>query len=842
MVKRSIFILVLVSMLSAVSIADTYFTDQVGNHLWSDPCNWDNGVPDINTPAYVDLDFVNDSNYCLIDGAVKEANNLKLGRNGYKNAKCVMNEGTLTLGVNLDVAWVVNSDGAVFEMNGGFIDIGNKLHIGRHPTKTSVNPEAQFYFNNGVIEATNIVIGDDPNTVLEMSENAVLKLRYETAGYDKYYTLQGYVADEKIVPTRDPNRITWYLYTPDNSNNPYYPDDVTVLYYVYEPNRAWDPSPENIATGIPADTTQLAWQSGDSMEEEKLYFGTDQAAVEAGDASVDKGTVSSPYTLPSALQLGETYYWRIETINNTTSETWPGDVWSFTVVDSIVVDDFDSYADSTDLWNYWIDGYTNGTGSWVELRKSTSSTYVDYIHDGNAMELKYDNTTSGSTSYSEISRTFTNAQDWQSSGTECLSIILHGAEDNNEAPVYVILEDNSGNTGQVNYAEPSELIQESWQEFIEWNIDLGKFADQGVNLQQVKTIYIGVGDRDTATGVASGFIYIDDINLYVPRYVDSKFPANLNGDQAIDFTDLGFYALSWLEEGFTVTASQPSDSNLVVHYEFEDTTGKIVTDSSGNNFDGVTTDTYNHYDSAGVIGGCLDFGGVTGVSVPAADVFNVNALEDQITISVWVKAEEDYYPQGDYWSDHWAILFQGGKWASQGTQYRYLMGYAPTAVMYNNNPDIRNATILFRTSPDGTIPSADNVAYSYAEPEDWGDGQWVHFAFVKNAAENTMGIYKNGVLIASRGNADTQLNLDALKTQGFCIGQIVPGAWYYHGKMDDFRIYDRALSQAEIVDLAGETSVYQHLLTEADFDNSDKVDFLDFDELAESWSDELLWP
>jgi len=51
----------------------------------------------------------------------------------------------------------------------------------------------------------------------------------------------------------------------------------------------------------------------------------------------------------------------------------------------------------------------------------------------------------------------------------------------------------------------------SW---IEWEIPLSRLA--GVDLAQVKKMYIGVGDRETPVPDGTGRIYIDDIRVLKP--------------------------------------------------------------------------------------------------------------------------------------------------------------------------------------------------------------------------------------------------------------------------------------------------------------------------------------
>ncbi len=825
MFRKLIPLLILVSVFGSFCFGDTYFQDS-GNHTWSDAANWDSGIPDSGTSVWNTEDSTQDK-YCVIDGASKSAFNVKAGNNGGKNSKYVMNEGTLTIDLNLEIAWVINSDGAIFEMNGGTINIGNKLFIGRHRDKKNVNPAAQFYFNDGVIEAVNMIIGSHTDTKLRMSEGAVLKLQY-----DRTQEIQNYIDSGKIVSSYG-DRTKWTL--DYNTINPGF----TTFYVEENLDKAWNPSPSDGARNV-SPNPSISWTSGEQMEQEKLYFSKDKTAVTEGNASADKGLVISLFTPDLTLELGETYYWRIDTINNSIPQTWEGDVWSFTVEDFeltgnyIVIDNFEYYIDESDLLNKWKDGTANGTGSTISLESGT-----DYVQSASqALKFNYSNTKGGDQDYSQISKTFSSPKNWEESGISSLSLILHGSK-NDLAPLYVILEDQDGYTAQVNYPDPSKLIQLSWEEFIEWNIDMKKFRNQGVDTQRIKTIYIGTGDRNGATASASGDIYINDIRLYLPRYIQEKFPANLNPghDKAIDFIDLGILSDQWMNEGFTVTATDPGESDLQLHYKFEDVSGSNVTDSSSNGFDGSTSDGLNHYDPAGKIDGCINFDGTFGVIVPSSELFNVAGFEDQITIAMWVKAKENFYPKGD-----WGILFQGGAWKVNNTNKRYITGYCPTLVMPPNNPTNRNVQILFRTSPDGSIGSADDVFYQNAGPEDWGNDSWVHFAFVKYASEGKMYIYRNGVLIAANEQANSQLNVDAIKSEGFNIGRISVDDLEYHGKMDDFRIYNRALSQAEIAHLAGKSSVYQPLRSIADIDDSARVEMGDFVAMVRTWSEQLLWP
>jgi hypothetical protein len=51
---------------------------------------------------------------------------------------------------------------------------------------------------------------------------------------------------------------------------------------------------------------------------------------------------------------------------------------------------------------------------------------------------------------------------------------------------------------------------------MEWTIDLQAFADQGVDLANVDTIALGLGNKDNPQAGGSGTMYFDDIRLYPP--------------------------------------------------------------------------------------------------------------------------------------------------------------------------------------------------------------------------------------------------------------------------------------------------------------------------------------
>jgi hypothetical protein len=62
---------------------------------------------------------------------------------------------------------------------------------------------------------------------------------------------------------------------------------------------------------------------------------------------------------------------------------------------------------------------------------------------------------------------------------------------------------------------------------------------------------------------------------------------------------------------------------------------------------------------------------------------------------------------------------------------------------------------------------------------------------------------------------------------------------FFPGKVDDVKIWNRALTAAEIAWLAGYTSPVS---IPADLQQDDVINFKDFAKLADSWLEQLLWP
>jgi len=150
----------------------------------------------------------------------------------------------------------------------------------------------------------------------------------------------------------------------------------------------------------------------------------------------------------------------------------------------------------------WVDGYDDPTNG-SQVGHLDPPFYEEAIvHSGNkSMPFTYDN----AVGKSEATLTLTDKRDWTVNGVDTLTIWFRGSSNNAAEQMYVVLND----TARVDNDNPDAATITRWTQ---WNIDLQKFTDQGVNLANVNSITLGLGSVIGGTGM----LYFDDIRLYPP--------------------------------------------------------------------------------------------------------------------------------------------------------------------------------------------------------------------------------------------------------------------------------------------------------------------------------------
>jgi regulation of enolase protein 1 (concanavalin A-like superfamily) len=209
--------------------------------------------------------------------------------------------------------------------------------------------------------------------------------------------------------------------------------------FFYIPLAAYGPTPATGSTGVAINGT-LNWRPGRQAVKHQVYVSSDSQAVAQGTVAAKIVTDHSLSLGSMGLEYGRTYYWKVNEVNDAaTPSTWEGDVWSLTVIDYAVVDDFETYTDTCNrIFFAWVDGYGSGGSAECQVAPSagngTGSTVGNLtapfaeqavVHGGKqSMPMAYDN--SKSPFYSEATRDWSATQSWTGGGVNTLVVYLRG--------------------------------------------------------------------------------------------------------------------------------------------------------------------------------------------------------------------------------------------------------------------------------------------------------------------------------------------------------------------------------------------------------------------------------
>ena len=188
----------------------------------------------------------------------------------------------------------------------------------------------------------------------------------------------------------------------------------------------------------------------------------------------------------------------------------------------------------------------------------------------------------------------------------------------------------------------------------------------------------------------------------------------------------------------------------------------------------------------------------------------------------------------EMWDPFFDPIFAGG-----GNQITIAMWAKPSETVLNKQALFSaldtdwadNLTVLCPTVTGGdTIrfqdqDGAESVEWTF-DANDVRD-QWHHFAFSKNVDTGDMKIYMDGDLKATTNAVLADIVLDI--SGGVFLGAHQNYNESFTGSFDDFRLYNYALSDAEV------TQLYECSLLAYDLDFSCNVDLIDYATLAEGW-------
>jgi hypothetical protein len=202
-------------------------------------------------------------------------------------------------------------------------------------------------------------------------------------------------------------------------------------------------------------------------------------------------------------------------------------------------------------------------------------------------------------------------------------------------------------------------------------------------------------------------------------------------------------------------------SGFLSYWKFDEGAGSTAADSVSNNHGSVVNAAW----TAGLVDGSLAFDGSTSY-VDCGNRENLS-ITTQITIILWV------------WPDEIKEALLVDK------NYRQSYYFSQKA----------NGAIAFGTSTEGAfweaVSDKDKVK---------ADGKWYQVAATYDSITGKCFLYRNGAKIKEVSD----LGAIGTSVDPLTVGAATEGSRYFHGKIDDVRIYDTALTGNEIHDLYDE--------------------------------------
>ncbi|MDB6018444.1 MAG: Laminin sub domain 2 [Pedosphaera sp.] len=279
----------------------------------------------------------------------------------------------------------------------------------------------------------------------------------------------------------------------------------------------------------------------------------------------------------------------------------------------------------------------------------------------------------------------------------------------------------------------------------------------------------GPGDLVVLNGYAgpisgSGGVYRFKVTAAVPGTVTVRLPAN----RVTDADGNGNSASADLV--VSVADGAIPLLGLAGYWLFDETNGVTAFDNSPAGNNGTLVQINNNDRVPGVWGSALSFNGTN------AYVAISNNLGGDFTISLWIKSTQ-IFPQTDntfagtglFWSD------------VGGTHNDFVLGGTRSATGINR-------LSFFTGNPDSSINGTKNIA----------SGQWTHLAVVRHKATGERRLFVNGTVDADDSGSTNFLSGNTMVS----IGGNTLDSRYFLGQMDEVRVYNRALSDAEIAALA----------------------------------------
>jgi len=619
--------------------------------------------------------------------------------------------------------------------------------------------------------------------------------------------------------------------------------------------KASNPNPSDGATGVDPNTV-LSWLPGKDADSHDVYLGTDYEDV--NDADIGSPEYMGNFDVnswdPCGVDIDTTYYWRIDEI--TGSSLWKGDVWSFKTwfepnfvswwkfdegegdiaydsagdnhgtiygatwtsgqIDGAL--DFDGDGDYVNLGNdsslkpplpvtlsAWIN--LNTLESWkqiIALDEQLSKYYGMWFQatNTNTLAVSYGD---GSGTSSSDRRTKTGTTALNKSNWYHVAAVVRGPTD---MELYINGVDDgglySGTGGNLKYSSGDSFIgcHSGLINYFNGSIDDVRVYDRALSAEEVWQIYYkDLGPKasnpnpsDGATGVDPNTVLswspgknadshdvyfgtdygdVNDANIGSPEYM-GNFDVNTFDPCGLELNTTYYWRIDevnepnlWKGNVWSFTTLVEFDPNLVSLWEFDEGEGDIAYDSAGDNHGTIYEATW----TSGQIDGALDFDG----DGDYVNLGNDSSLKPAlpITLSAWVRLSSLGSTQYIITSDNQTSNYYG-VWFCVGNTNRLGIVYGD-----GGTPDSSN----IRKKAGTTFLSTDT---------------WYHVAAVIKGATD-MDIYINGV--DDGGSYSGTGGSLAYSSGSALIGNRHNLMDPFNGKIDDVRIYNRALNEEEIEQL-----------------------------------------
>jgi hypothetical protein len=344
-----------------------------------------------------------------------------------------------------------------------------------------------------------------------------------------------------------------------------------------------------------------------------------------------------------------------------------------------------------------------------------------------------------------------------------------------------------------------------------------------VNLEDVNRLYIGFGNRRTFQSEGgTGEVKFDDIRLNLPvcRRDIIKPAADFTGrrgvpDCIVNLADVGYLAHQWLrtDVNYGSAIQPPKDSNLLGWWKLDGN----ANDSSGKGHHGTLQGSCSWVVGYDDVNLAIEFPEDWGrLLVPDDGCTPALRPKHQVSASAWV-----YY----------LVNQDGARVVVKGKDDKETFG-----LEVNDDDDM-----VFHVRDDN-----DN---EFGVSSGVGRNEWLHLAGTYDG--NCVKGYVNGQLV----DVNTDANFVVAKgwtlsqdTSGLAIGnksESDANDAQLAGIIDDVRVYDYGLSQAEVAWLATDGGGFAPLRSEANLysgEDPEVINYRDLAELLNSWLEEKKWP